>query len=155
MPSLKERPEDIPKLIQHFINKFENQYGGQSAKLSAPSKKLLLDHDWPGNVRELSNKLERFVLLGDEQELIDELSNQELSKQDLTSASATNTGENTGEVQHSGEFIIPDNGMNWDDFEKQALQQALLKTKNNKTKAAKLLGMGYKQFLYRIEKFEL
>jgi two-component system NtrC family response regulator len=45
--------------------------------------------------------------------------------------------------------------MNWDDFEKQVLQQALLKTKNNKTKTAKLLGMGYKQFLYRIEKFEL
>lgn len=145
MPSLKERPEDIPKLILHFINKFEQQYGGQSAKLSAPTKKLLLDHDWPGNVRELSNKLERFVLLGDEQELIEDLTRQEPNSINF----------NTNVPQQNGEFNIPENGMNWDDFEKQVLQQALLKTKNNKTKAAKLLGMGYKQFLYRIEKFDL
>ena len=93
----------------------------------------------------MSNKLERFVLLGDEQELIEDLTRQETNS----------TNFDTNMPQQNGEFNIPENGMNWDDFEKQVLQQALLKTKNNKTKAAKLLGMGYKQFLYRIEKFEL
>ena len=52
-------------------------------------------------------------------------------------------------------FAIPEHGMVWDDFEKACLQQALSRTLGNKTKAAKLLGISYKQFLYRLEKFGL
>lgn len=139
MPSLRERKEDIPKLLHHFIQKFQHQYGCQVEQLSTKLKKHLYDHDWPGNVRELSNKIERFVLLGDEQELMAET--QFASDQD----------DNT---KLKG-FEIPEQGMVWDEFEQQCLMQALQRTTGNKTRAAKLLGISYKQFLYRLEKFGL
>lgn len=137
MPSLRQRKEDIPKLLHHFTQKFQNQYGIQPTELSNEIKKHLYDYDWPGNVRELSNKIERFVLLGDEQELITDTR--------TTNASGTN--------DHA--YVIPEQGIIWDDFEKSCLKQALERTNGNKTKAAKLLGISYKQFLYRLEKFDL
>jgi len=140
MPSLKQRKEDIPKLLHHFVQKFQVQYGCEVPELTSSLKKHLYDYDWPGNVRELSNKIERFVLLGDENELITE-----------TTASINITASS----QSVGQFTIPDEGLIWDDFEKSCLQQALEKTSGNKTKAAKLLGISYKQFLYRLEKFGL
>ena len=140
MPSLKERKEDIPKLLHHFIQKFQTQYGCQVEELSSSLKKHLYDYHWPGNVRELSNKIERFVLLGDEQELVQD-----------TRVSAANLTSNTSDSS----FQIPEQGLVWDEFEKSCLQQALERTSRNKTKAAKLLGISYKQFLYRLEKFGL
>ena len=142
MPSLRQRKEDIPKLLHHFIQKFQNQYGCQAPELSSDAKKQLFDHQWPGNVRELSNKIERFVLLGDEQELLNE-----------TNASLKSA--KTADVTNPNRFEIPNEGFIWDDFEKSCLQQALSKTQGNKTKAARLLGTSYKQFLYRLEKFGL
>lgn len=139
MPSLKQRKEDIPKLLHHFINKFQSQYGCEVQALSSELKKHLYDYDWPGNVRELSNKIERFVLLGDEQELLAETNPAQQQKSSMTSLG----------------FAIPDEGIIWDDFEKSCLKQAMDKTMGNKTKAAKLLGISYKQFLYRLEKFGL
>ncbi len=140
MPSLKERKEDIPKLLHHFIQKFQTQYGCQVEELSSSLKKHLYDYHWPGNVRELSNKIERFVLLGDEQELVQD-----------TRVSTANLTPDTSDSS----FQIPEQGLVWDEFEKSCLQQALERTSRNKTKAAKLLGISYKQFLYRLEKFGL
>lgn len=142
MPPLKDRKEDIPKLIHHFVQKFEHQYGCKAPELSSDSKKHLYDYHWPGNVRELSNRLERFVLLGDENELI-------------TETQTSSVSHSTNSAVSNCEFVIPDDGFVWDDFERSCLQQALTKTQGNKTKAAKLLGISYKQFLYRLEKFSL
>ena len=141
MPSLKERKEDIPQLLTHFLNKFQKQYATNEIKLSSGVKKALLNYDWHGNVRELSNRIERFVLLGDESELLQEIQGQHQT-------------DNKPNENNSG-FVIPASGFVWDDFEKQCLQQALGITKGNKSKAAKLLGISYKQFLYRLEKFKL
>lgn len=139
MPSLRQRKEDIPKLLHHFMQKFQTQYGAQPIELSNEIKKHLYDYDWPGNVRELSNKIERFVLLGDEQE--------------LAADTKVKPKANSGPVAH--DFHIPEQGLIWDDFEKSCLKQALERTNGNKTRAAKLLGISYKQFLYRLEKFDL
>lgn len=139
MPSLRQRKEDIPKLLHHFMHKFQHQYGVQPIALSNQVKKQLYDYNWPGNVRELSNKIERFVLLGDEAELITD----------------TRTVTSVKTSQNNHEFVIPEQGVIWDDFEKSCLKQALERTNGNKTKAAKLLGISYKQFLYRLEKFDL
>lgn len=136
MPSLRERAEDIPKLIHHFIAKFEKQYQCQAIELSKQAKKSLYDYRWPGNVRELSNKIERYVLLGDENELLNDISSQ------------TTNVKSDSQYQ----FEIPDDGISWDEFELQCLQQAMEKTNGNRTKAAQLLGLSYKQFLYRLEK---
>ena len=137
MPPLRERQEDIPRLIEHFLKRFSQQYGIEAPQLSSKLLKHLLNFDWPGNVRQLSNTLEQFVLLQDETELKENL---------------TNTANST---QTNALFTLPSEGLNWDEFEKDCLQQALNRECCNKTQAAKLLGISYKQFLYRLEKHNL
>ncbi len=134
MPPLRERQEDIPRLIEHFLKRFSQQYGIEAPQLSSKLLKHLLNFNWPGNVRQLSNILEQFVLLQDETELKENL---------------TNTANST---QTNTLFTLPSEGLNWDEFEKDCLQQALNREGGNKTQAAKLLGISYKQFLYRLEK---
>lgn len=138
MPALRERKEDIPKLFDHFIHKFESQYGVEAVELTVEQKRAVFDYHWPGNVRELSNRVERFVLLGDAEEL------------KFTSSRNSSTASS-----NAIQYQIPDNGLVWDEFEKAILLQALERCDGNKTKAAKLLGLNYKQFIYRLDKIAL
>ncbi len=74
MPALRDRRDDIPLLIQHFINEFNRQYKRSITGFNKSSMKKLMDYDWPGNVRELRNLLERHVALADSDEIqVDEL----------------------------------------------------------------------------------
>lgn len=63
IPPLRERPEDIPALIEHFLHKIQKEYIHGAMTLSADAMELMLRHDWPGNVRELENTLKRAVAL--------------------------------------------------------------------------------------------
>jgi DNA-binding NtrC family response regulator len=139
MPPLRARQQDIPSLIEHFLERFSQRYGGSIQSLSKATLKALLDYQWPGNVRELSNTIERFALLGDQEELVSSLSRH--------SSHALSTSAEG--------FELPDSGLNWDSFEKNILQQAIDKADGNRTKAAKLLGLSYKAFLYRLEKHQI
>jgi two-component system NtrC family response regulator len=116
---------------------FSQRYGINDLQLSSQLLKQLMQFNWPGNVRQLSNTLEQFVLLQDEDELLDTLK-----------AHHTPTNNAT-------HFTLPSDGIEWDSFEKNLLQQALNREAGNKTQAAKLLGLNYKQFLYRLEKHAL
>ena len=136
MPPLRERQEDIGRLVEHFLKLHSSQYKMEQAKLSANTLKQLLDYAWPGNVRELSNRIERFVLLGDEEEMLDELSSQP-------------------KPLNTSQFSLPEEGIEWEAFEKDCLEQAMNKHQGNRTKAAKFLGLSYKAFLYRLEKYQL
>ncbi len=63
LPPLRERKEDIPLLVDHFLVKYCNENGREGLKFSPEAMKILMDHDWPGNVRELENAVERAVVL--------------------------------------------------------------------------------------------
>lgn len=136
MPPLRERQEDIGRLVDHFLKLHAGQYNLPPVTLTGDTMKQLLDYSWPGNVRELANRIERFVLLGDEQEMVEELSCQ---------PKAINTTQ----------FALPEIGIEWELFEKSCLEQAMSKHQGNRTKAAKFLGLSYKAFLYRLEKYQL
>ena len=137
IPPLRERKEDIAKLINHFSQKFSEQYQVDAPQISRDTLKTLMDYHWPGNVRELSNRLERFCLLADESELVKSLSNP------------------PEQIALSGGFKLPDEGINWEALESSCLQQALDRCAGNRTQAAKLLGLKYKAFIYRLDKFGL
>lgn len=136
MPALRERQEDIPLLAEHFLQTHAKQHGCEPLKLNEQTYRNLLDYHWPGNVRELSNRLERYVLLNDEEELLHLV-----------------TAETTSDNSLLPKVTFPDEGYSWDEFEKHCLIQALEKHQRNKTKAAKYLAMSYKAFLYRLEKY--
>ncbi|WP_299079729.1 sigma-54 dependent transcriptional regulator [uncultured Paraglaciecola sp.] len=137
MPPLRERQEDIPRLINFFLAKSSQRYQIPQPELQKSTLKQLIDYPWPGNVRELSNRIERFVLLDDEQELLN----------DTNSATPSNN-ENSN-------FTLPESGLDWEAFEKQCLAQALERHQGNRTKAAQFLNMSYKAFLYRLDKHGL
>jgi two-component system nitrogen regulation response regulator NtrX len=63
VPSLRERKDDIPLLVEHFLNIFAQQYGQKIKKMSKATLEALVNYDWPGNVRELKNIIERFVIM--------------------------------------------------------------------------------------------
>jgi len=141
MPSLRERQEDIPMLTKHFIELHAKHHGLEAPELSSKVHRALLEYHWPGNVRELSNSLERFVLLEDDEELIQLAANRQFH--------SDNSDINMPNIE------FPDCGYSWEQFERFCLKQALEANNGNKTKAANFLRMSYKAFLYRLEKYQL
>lgn len=135
MPALRERTDDIPRLLDHFMQLYQQRYQQQAPQLSKAALKALLSYRWPGNVRELANRIERYVLLQDEQELLSGMSNPPLSLQ-------------------SG-FLLPKQGLCFEALERDCLQQALQYCDGNRAQAARLLQLSYKTFLYRLEKYDL
>jgi two-component system response regulator PilR (NtrC family) len=142
MPSLRERPEDIPLLVEHFHKKFvESPHEGET--ITSGALKVLLSYSFPGNVRELENIIERCMVLGDKTISVDSLPPRLLEYQQ---APATNDV-----------YAIPGEGMNLeaylDGIEKRFLLQALEKSGGVKKKAAELLGLTFRSFRYRLAKF--
>jgi DNA-binding NtrC family response regulator len=69
LPPLRERKEDIPQMVDHFLERFCQENGRPARRFSRSAMKLLMDYDWPGNVRELENVIERAVVLSNQEEL--------------------------------------------------------------------------------------
>ena len=142
MPSLRERPEDLPMLVEHFLKKYGGTPGGEESVTPA-ALKLLMSYPFPGNVRELENLVERCVVLGSGRVDRDCLPPQVLDFQNPTPA--------------GGEYIIPSEGMNLeaylDGIEKRLLLQALERCGGVKKRAAELLGLSFRSIRYRLAKF--
>jgi two-component system NtrC family response regulator len=139
MPALRERREDVPALIEHFALAAARRHGRARPRFSSAVTRRLLDHPWPGNVRELANVIERLVLLADDGQVTpDDLPDDFEPKR-----------------KGAGAMELDPAGISWDEHEREMLRQALDLARGNRTQAAKLLGMPYKAFLYRLEKHGL
>uniref|UniRef100_C6E5T1 Two component, sigma54 specific, transcriptional regulator, Fis family n=1 Tax=Geobacter sp. (strain M21) TaxID=443144 RepID=C6E5T1_GEOSM len=142
MPSLKERAEDIPALVEHFYKKY-SLWSGAEEIITPDALKALFNYPFPGNVRELENLVERCVVLGSRVIALDCLP---ASVRDHKSAAPA-----------SGPTEIPEEGMDLqaylDNLEQKLLVQALEKCGGVKKRAAALLGMTFRSFRYRLAKF--
>ena len=139
MPALRERREDVPMLIDHFVEAAVRRHGVARPRFTSAVTRRLLDHAWPGNARELANVVERLVLLAEQNEV---------SLEDLPP-------DFEPRAAGDGGYRLGPEGIAWDEHEKELLRQALELARGNRTRAAKLLGMPYKAFLYRLEKHGL
>ncbi|WP_066622723.1 sigma-54-dependent transcriptional regulator [Clostridium magnum] len=139
IPPLRERKEEIPSLIKFFINRYSINIKKGEIKFSAEALEALVNYKWIGNIRELENFIERLVILND---------GKTIKIADLPKEILNNSSEST-------EFAIPDEGINLDEVEKSLIVQALKKANNNRTKAAKLLGITRHTLLYRMEKYNI
>ena len=142
LPPLRERKQDIPLLINHFIEKYAKQSGKNVKKISPYALQLLMDYPFPGNVRELENIIERSVTLETGNIILPE--NLFISDPDVGS-------HNDIELDESGIDLNEELKR----FEKRLIEKVLEKTKNSKTKAAKYLNVSYDSFLYRLEKLDV
>jgi two-component system NtrC family response regulator len=138
VPPLRDRLDDLPELLDHFCLKYAKRHQRKPLVFSKSAMQSLYQHTWPGNIRELGNLIERLSVMND---------NQPVTEQDLP----------FNQTVKSSELLVelPAGGINWDDYEKSILQQALKQSRNNKSKAAKLLGLNYKAFLYRLDKHQI
>ncbi len=124
IPSLRERPEDIPDLLSLFLKEFSLKYSTSIPKISSDAMSVLLQEEWRGNIRQLRNVAERLIILSGEEEIIE--------RHQLPSMF------NKGKIKIQEEGISKkSHAMN----EEEAIREALLTTYHNKSAAAKLLGM--------------
>ncbi len=153
VPSLRERSEDIPVLINHFLKLISAEWKVDIPHLSTPATKALLGYSFPGNVRELENILERAMTLCEK----DEITEEDLS---LPDESATTELDEISEITRDINIDDPISNIDesfsldpvLDNTERDAINKALEKTRYNKTAAAKLLGITFRQLRYRIKK---
>ncbi|MDX1915561.1 MAG: sigma-54 dependent transcriptional regulator [Methylophilus sp.] len=146
MPALRDRPEDIPELTQKLINKLCAIQNIKVPMLEQSASKLLQDLHFAGNVRELENMLERALALCDGEKItLDDLSMDNEPKMRVTEKASFDPGR-TLEISLS-DYL--------EDIEKRAILKALEKTNNNKTAAAKLLGISFRTLRYRLSKLGL
>jgi two-component system response regulator PilR (NtrC family) len=144
VPSLRERPQDIPVLVDHFIRQIAHKWQMEIPTVSPEAMQALQAYAFPGNVRELENILERAITLCEG----------ELIKVDDLHLPEVESAEDV-ETETSGEYDVGDD-LNLDpvlvEKEKEVITRALEKTRYNKTAAAKLLGISFRQLRYRIKK---
>ncbi|KJU82158.1 two component sigma54 specific Fis family transcriptional regulator [Candidatus Magnetobacterium bavaricum] len=140
LPSLSQRKDDIPQLVQHFLDKYNKEFGREIRGVDRSAMRMLTDYHWPGNIRQLGSVIERAVLMADE-----DVINPDDIKDEL-SLPATGSAFN---------IEIPQEGINFEELEKTLLKKAMARSNNVVAKAARLLGMSYKTFWYRFEKFDL
>jgi DNA-binding NtrC family response regulator len=147
VPPLRERREDIPAIIQHYLSTFVTQYKRPATtRISPDAEQCMMAYPWPGNIRELRNLLERIVVLEGAEEILPEHLPMWLISQ--TGGRSVNPGP-------SAQFELPEQGISIDALEKDLIVQALQRTHHNKTQAAKLLGLSYDAFRYQVKKFGL
>jgi two-component system response regulator PilR (NtrC family) len=143
LPSLRERIEDVPLLMQHFIEKYAQEADKEVRHISEAARERILSYDFPGNVRELENMVERAVALSQDGVIgLDMLPPTILDPK-----------------KRNADGRLPPQGCNLEDmvneFERGLLGEALERCGGVKKKAAALLGISFRSFRYRLEKLHL
>ena len=144
LPSLRQRAEDIPLLVDHFITKFSDKLGVPRKRISADAMRAIEKYGWPGNVRELENVIERMIAL----EPSDVLTTKSLPEQVLIG----------GEIPDVT-FDLPPDGMSLEQhleaIAKIFMLKALERSGGVQTQAAELLRMSFRSFRYYAKKYDL
>ena len=140
---LANRSEDIEHLVKHFLNLFANAHGIQPPQFSKATLKLLKTYKWPGNIRELRNLCERLSIL---------LAGTIIEPENLPHEFRV-MAKNVEKSNANSGFILPEAGLQLDNLEADLIQQALSRTKGNRSQSARLLGLSRDTLLYRMQKY--
>ncbi|MBP2674437.1 MAG: two component, sigma54 specific, transcriptional regulator, Fis family [Deltaproteobacteria bacterium] len=178
VPPLRDRKDDIPVLVDYFIGRYSQMYNRDAVKTSPKLMEMFLNYSWPGNVRELENNVKRYIILGNESQLISEFQR----RRETGQYSAV---PDDGPVDTMGQFAAsrkaeagapspqtnaPGNGGSFDlnlsinrstlkevakiaqrNAERELIQRVLQQTRWNRRKAAQILDISYKALLYKIK----
>lgn len=147
LPALRERGEDVILLGEHFIEEFARQYNLGRRILPEKSKDLLRKYHWPGNVRELRNAIKRAMIMYDA----------EVLTPDMIPVSVRSTNSLARQPWNSRQLVveIPEDGVTFEDVEKQVIAHTLKLTEWNKNQAARMLKISRPRLLRKIEKYDL
>ncbi|MGD9900043.1 MAG: sigma 54-interacting transcriptional regulator [Calditrichaceae bacterium] len=140
MPPLRERMDDLPLLVDHFLRKFSQKFNKQINDISSAAYHTLMNYHWPGNIRELENVLEHAFVM------CHEISIQPLHLPDWLLVN------NHGGPEHSD---IPDKDNLLENAEKSMIQQTLMQFNNNRSKTAKALNIDKSTLWRKMKKYGL
>jgi two-component system, NtrC family, response regulator AtoC len=140
LPPLRERRDDIPALVEHFVRRTNGRLGMNVQGASSDAMKLLMDHAWPGNVRELENTIERAMVLSDGPRIEVEGLPERVRE----------TRDRIRQTLQSGELSIKKTTRI---IEEELIRKALRETGGNRTNAAKILEISHRALLYKIKEY--
>ena len=145
VPPLRERREEIPVLLRYYMNNLARQFGKNTLPISSKLEQECLHYHWPGNLRELGNLVKRYLVLEDENHLVDELQSK-----------ARDAGAEDGATSASGRGGLKALVRSLkDDAEAREIQRALDDANWNRKVAAAELNISYKALLYKIKQHGL
>jgi DNA-binding NtrC family response regulator len=146
IPPLRERPEDVPGLVAHFLERFSQQYDRPAAALPEELVAEMREYRWPGNIRELENYMKRLVVLGDVEGV----------RREIRAARARDRSKDEADEfllapqEFEGKTLKDVSKLASQRAERKILEQVLTKTHWNRKKAASHLDISYKALLYKI-----
>ena len=142
VPPLRERREDIPNLLDHFLARNNARFNTQIRGIDAEARRLLLEYAWPGNVREMENTIERAMVLTER----DSLSAEDLPERVREARDPIRMHLTSGEMSIKKTARI---------IEEILIRRALTKTKGNRTRAAEVLEISHRALLYKIKDYHI
>ena len=140
LPALRDRTEDIPELVRHFIDRYNKRLGLRVTGVTAAAMLALVEYPWPGNVRELENVIERAMVLTD---------GDQLGVEQLPVLGPTTR------VDAGGSPLDLSVKRRTEDLERSLIKEALERTRGNRTRAAKVLDLSHRALLYKIRDYGL
>jgi two-component system response regulator HydG len=142
-PPLRDRIEDVPLLAHHFLNIYSGKNNKTIKGFTPIAMDMLLKYDWPGNVREMENAVERAVILS-----LDEYINEKVLPMTITEPNEKMVKEN--------KFLLsPDQAQPLEEIEKEMILSTLKAVKNNKSEAARKLGINRRTLYNKLQKYGL
>jgi len=141
LPALRDRPEDIPELIEYFLKEAAQEVGSKVTGITDAAQTILSNFDWPGNIRQLRNCIRTMVVMCDRDKLDVQDIPPDIAQRRQLAPAAGSAADLAG---------VPLN-----ELEKQAIIDTLAKTKGNREKAAKILGIGERTLYRKIKEYNL
>ena len=159
---LRNRPEDVPHLIDYYIKDYSKRFNGQNhLKISPKNLKKMMSYNWPGNVRELQNVLKRIMILGEDEwdfgNMVVKIDNNRHDKEDQSSPTDSLVPDNLLNLNEYNAAYLKNlslkeiNKKVLDKVEKEVISYILEKTRWNRRKASQRLKISYKTLLYKIK----
>jgi two-component system response regulator AtoC len=143
IPPLRERKDDIPLLVDHFLVRYGERLGRKDMSVSREALKVLMDYNWPGNVRELENTIERAMVLNEGDRIEVEGLPERLTREPEATPQALAFGDDLS-IKRAVRTI-----------ERELIKRALEKTSGNRTRAAELLEISHRALLYKLKEYDL
>ena len=147
MPPLRDRKEEIPVMVRHFMRKLADKYAKQPLSMSDQLLQAFMEYSWPGNLRELENYVKRFLVLGNEQHILAELRNAQVNRAMATSQTEPGIDASRG-LKMLGKTAMGE-------AETKVMDEVLQRHGWNRKKAAAELQISYKALLYKIRQYGL
>jgi two-component system response regulator HydG len=143
LPPLRERRDDIPLLMEHFLKEFAASHDKKILGFTPAVRKVLMSYSWPGNVRELRNTIESMVVIDADGQLdLDDLT------EDLQAATTSGRADGPSGI----DSLV---GKSLEDIEKHYINETLKRTTGNREEAARLLGIGERTLYRKLKEYQL